>query len=97
MDMESPNSETKYEIDFFFYKLIIEKNVSILNKWKSNDHRIFRCKETLDRRREKEKLLKTKRPNTQIVREKSDEYRIRIHSKYSQRVDEINENSLNDK
>ena len=41
-------------------------------------------------KREREKLFKMKRPNIPTVKEKSDEFVIRIQNRYSQLVDKVN-------
>ena len=47
------NGETKTEIDFIFpTKLNTVKNVAVLNKLKSGDHRMGRCKVTVDLERD---------------------------------------------
>ena len=84
MDMEKSNSETKNEIDcFLIKKLKTEKNLAVLDKLKSSDHRIVRCKVMLGLKREREKLFRMKRPNISTVKGKSDEFAVRIQGQDS--------------
>ena len=66
--------------------------MAVLDKLKSSDHRLVIFKVTLDLRREREKIYRIKKANIFTVKEKSDEFAIRIQNKYSQLADEMNRN-----
>ena len=51
---------------------------------------MVRCKVMLDLKRERNKLFRMKKPNITKVKEKSDEFVIRIQNKYSQLENEMN-------
>ena len=89
------DSETKNEIYIILIiKLNKVKNVAVLNKFKSSDHSIVRCKVTLNLKRVREKLFRMK-PN---ISGSQMSFAIRKQNKYSQLVDEVNGNMecLND-
>ena len=71
---KSLNGETKNERLHSYYKkknynkLNTVKNVTVLNKLKSSDHRKVRCKVMLYLKREREKLFRMKRPNFPTVK-----------------------------
>ena len=98
----SPNGETKNEIDFILSdKKHIIKDVTVLNKLKSSDHRMVRCKVKLDLKREREKLILRKRFNTPLIRVRSEEFSIKLQNKFSvlseemeDDIDTFNENII---
>ena len=88
----SPNGETKNEIDFILSeKASIIKDVTVLNKLKSSDHRMVRCRIDLDLKKERENLILRKKINTPAVREKSEEFSLMIQNRFSQLSDEVGE------
>ena len=75
---EIPNGETKEDIySILTNELNTVKNVAILNTLKSSDHKMEEFKVTLDLR-QRGKLFRMKKPNISTVKEKSDEFAIRI-------------------
>ena len=85
MKHESPNGETNDEMKFILAKkLNTVKNMAVLGKLKSNEHRMMKCKITLNFKREREKLFRMWKPSISTVKEKWDEFIIRIQNMYSQ-------------
>ena len=79
--MENLNGETKNGIDFIpGNKVNTVKNVAVLNKLKSSNHRMLRCTLMLDIQRERENLFRMKKSDISKVKEKSDEFPIRIQT-----------------
>lgn len=77
----------------------IVQDVEVIRKVRSSGHSIVRCKLRLNFRRERRKLVKTKKPRTESVRAGSLEFEIILQSKSlllkeenEVRVDRLNEN-----
>ena len=85
---KNPNSVTKNEINLILNnKLNTVKNVAVINTSKSKDHKIVRCKVTLDLKREKENLFRMKKPNI-LSHKMSNEFTIRIQALTNGKQDE---------
>ena len=95
-----PNGTTKNEIDFILTdKPKIVKDVSVLNKVNTgSDHRMVRCKVTLDLKQERNKLVRSVKPNLCKLKERTEEFSLAIQNRYSQleesdeSIEEMNDN-----
>ena len=89
-----PNGEVKNEIDFILSgRIDVVKDVSVINKLKSSDHRMVRCKVSLNLTKERVRLVNRKPINKEAVRENIRDFRLRIENKFSQ----LNDEAENDK
>lgn len=80
----------KYEIDFILTENPeIVKDVTALSKLKSSDHRIVNGKVGICLRKERKSLINKRQPNTIAVKEKTDEFIIKIQNVFSVLSDEM--------
>ena len=84
-----PNGTTRNEIDFILAnRPDIVKDVTVLNRVNvGSDHRMVRCRIGLDLKIERNKLVKSIKPNLSKLREKTVEYEIEVQNRYSQLTD----------
>ena len=96
---KSPDGKTKNEIDFILSDNPgIVQDVEVLGKIRSSDHRMVRCKIRLDLKRERGKLVKSRKLSIISVRERTQEFKITLQNKLALlpedkvSVDELNYN-----
>ena len=73
--LKSLNGKAKHKINFnLTNKLNTVKNAAVLSKLRSSNHKMVRCKSTLDLKRERDNLFKMKKPNLSTDKEESGEW-----------------------
>ncbi|WP_265430092.1 RNA-directed DNA polymerase, partial [Klebsiella pneumoniae] len=96
----SPDGVTKSEIDFILSdKPGIIQDVEVLGRIRSSDHRMVRCKIKLDLKRERQKLVKSRKPRIESVKERTQEFKLTLQNKFQllnkeheESVDRLNDN-----
>ena len=96
---KSPNGETRNEIDFILsVDPSIVQDVEVLGKVKCSDHRLVRCRISLNLKRARVKLVKRKQANLEAVRVKADQFKLVLANKYAalEQEDEDNVEVMNE-
>ena len=94
---KSPDGKTKNEIDFILSDNPgIVQDVEVLGKIRSSDHRMVRCKIRLDLKRERGKLVKSRKLSVRSVRDRTQEFKITLQNKFALLTeDEVSVDELN--
>nr|XP_054765176.1 uncharacterized protein LOC129271950 [Lytechinus pictus] len=96
---QSPNGTTRNEIDFILTnRPAIVKDVSVLNRFNTGDHRLVRAKMHVNFKLERCKLIRKKNASLNVdkLKQCKDEFQLQLRNRFQVLQDEVNQEDVND-